>query len=109
MDLDDFLLARIAEEEAEIAAGFDFATLDSSGWMGHAATWGRDRAIAECDTKRRIVQIHAAGEHACPSPEALDDGLWSITDQDVMRPCPTLRLLALPYVDHPVWREEWRP
>jgi hypothetical protein len=91
-DLADFLLARIAEDEAEIAAGHDFATLDSSGWMGHAATWGRERALAECAAKRRIVEKCTESY-----PLNVDEGPW------------ILRELALPYAGHPAWREEWRP
>jgi hypothetical protein len=28
---------------------------------------------------------------------------------DLSAPCPTLRLLALPYADRPGYRDEWRP
>lgn len=28
---------------------------------------------------------------------------------DLSIPCPTLRMLALPYADHPDYRQEWRP
>jgi hypothetical protein len=97
LTLAEFLLARIAEDEAEIAAGFDFATLDSSGWMGHAATWGRDRALAECEAKRRIVEEY---REACSAgwAQELSGGLNV-----------ALRCLALPYAAHPDYREEWRP
>ena len=59
------------------------------------------RVLAECEAKRRIVELHrevtfeeaverAAGGCRCR-------GGW---------PCPTLRALAAVYADH---REEWRP
>jgi hypothetical protein len=92
LTLAEFLLACIAEDEAEIAAGFDFAALDSSGWMGHAAGWGRERALAECEAKRRIVEKCTESY-----PLNVDEGPW------------ILRELALPYADHPHYREEWRP
>jgi hypothetical protein len=90
--LADFLLARIAEDEAEIAAGLDFAVLDSSGWMGHAATWGRERALAECSAKRRIVAEADVGHGGYP------DGVYF-----------ALQCIALPYATHPHYRAEWRP
>jgi hypothetical protein len=98
VDLAEFLLARIAEDEAEIAAGFDFAVLDSSGWMGHAAGWGRERALAECDAKARIVEDlrdELTNQHD-PEPTTLQ-----LAER-------TLLSLALPYADHPDYREEWR-
>ncbi len=92
MTLEEFLLDRIAEDEAEIALGPDFATLDTSGWMGHAAEWGRERALAECEAKRRIVDESGSGRGSWP------DAIWRC-----------LQFLALPYADHPDYREEWRP
>jgi hypothetical protein len=92
--LADFLLACIAEDEAEIAAGFDFAALDSSGWMGHAAGWGRERALAECRAKRQVIGMlqHVLRER--PGDMAADY---------------CLRNLGAVYVDHRGYRQDWRP
>lgn len=63
------------------------------------------RALAEVAAKRRIMKAH----------ERLPDGAFCITcDAPSGIPgepygCTTLRLLALPYADHPGYREEWRP
>lgn len=63
------------------------------------------RALAEVEAKRRIMQVH----------ERLPDGEFCVTcDAPSGIPgepygCATLRLLALPYVEHPDYREEWRP
>ena len=70
----------------------------------HAAAWDPARVLAECDAKRRIVELHT-GEHEC-----------SVYDHDgeidhcqyVLGDCSTLRLLALPYADRDGYREEWR-
>jgi hypothetical protein len=123
MTLADFLLARITEDETEAEGLQAMAhgivdTLRDPKWLGHAvpgwAYWPdvealTIRVLSECDARRRVVQVHAAGEHMCPSEEASRDGLWSVTDQDVMSPCPTLLLLALPYAGHPDYDPEWRP
>ncbi|MFJ7269409.1 DUF6221 family protein [Streptomyces sp. NPDC099050] len=84
------------------------------------------RVLAEVDAKRRILLLHnipavvspkmaAFGLRKGESPE--DDrrcagcGLDSMDDPitpDVSE-CPILRALALPYADHPDYREEWKP
>lgn len=67
--------------------------------------------LAECDANRRIV-----GEHTqrttdyADAPAEQSCGRCGKYDEDpVPYPCPTLRLLALPYADHADYREEWRP
>jgi hypothetical protein len=64
------------------------------------------RVLAECDPKRRIVREHVT--------KLFGDGTFCPTCTDTerrlpVRYCATLRLLALPYADHPVYRAEWRP
>jgi hypothetical protein len=70
----------------------------------HIARWDPDRVLAEVEAKRELVEEHqpaAYGEcRTCREP-----GL----DRNQAAPCLTLRLLALPYADHPDYREEWRP
>ena len=54
----------------------------------HIARWNPARVLAECESKRRILeqqQSQPGGEEA-----------------------PGLRLLALPYADHRDYRDEWR-
>ncbi|WP_405149464.1 DUF6221 family protein [Sphaerisporangium sp. NBC_01403] len=67
------------------------------------------RALREVEAKRRIISEHAPHEDyswACRTCSAADScGCMGGPDL----PCPTLRLLALPYADHPDYREEWRP
>ena len=138
--LTDFLLARIAEDEADAKAatpgpwrweepsGDDFPTGDQDlvsdgktyvgevsgevlpttvlhGWgydasgihaedadRAHIARHDPARILAECEARRRIVEFHAAS-----------------TNHDFRRAFDwALRSLALPYADHPAFKEEWK-
>lgn len=64
----------------------------------HIARHDPARVLAEVDAKRQII-----AEHFPVDPCDAHDGVFT----SIL--CPTLRLLALPYADHPDYREEWRP
>lgn len=73
----------------------------------HIARHDPARVLAQCEANRQIVQGHPRCDmHDLPGDECDvcmtcgDGSLW---------PCPTLRALALPYADHPDYREKWRP
>lgn len=121
MDLTEFLLARIAEDESEAraatpgpwiwdddnlisAASPDEAVVITDGGAypptgetaDFIATHSPDRVLAECEAKRRIV--------ADPEPQyRADYHGWHITKQSM------LRYLAAVYSDHADYRPEWRP
>ena len=88
--LTEFLLARIKEDEVMAPLLHDYIECDLArqglfdpdfGWectCGHPA-----RVLAECEAKRRIVELISS-----PGMQVF-------------------RLLALPYADHPDYREEW--
>lgn len=127
MNLTDFLLARIAEDEA-VARQVQKKVDDGPSPLGYfedaegssaSAYFDRDyhqggytitaaRVLAECEAKRRVVsnaitlnnQADAMGDdepnHASFRGQAL---AWRVA----------LRFLALPYADHPDYRDEWRP
>ena len=103
MTLTEFLRARIAEDETNDTTLIGVARKD---W---AARW-----LAECDAKRRIVDLHVEREYEC---SRCDTGYWDENDDGAevygarpeAYPCETLRTLALPYADHPDYRDEWRP
>jgi len=119
-DLTEFLLARIAEDEA--VAREQAATTQT----GIALEWERDvdygeryltidpaRILAECEAKRRIVDLHATAavwQLECPTCAvgAFEDHGTAEVDREP-HPCGTLRALALPYADHPDYRPEWKP
>ena len=149
MTLTEFLLARVAEDEAaaRLAVGLkwhaqggpDLRTIphDSPGsvepcWFQiarggaddgphadpvvglrarldsfrHIARHDPARVLAECEAKRRIVEeVVPHLEHVESS--AIDGGMYDEDAPHAQR--DLLRLLALPYTDHPDYREEWRP
>ena len=124
MNLDEFLLARIAEDKR--------VAMDAAGADGRAG-WGPDlvgdgpggprstehvvrhdpaRVLAECSAKRRIVlacrdarpETAFVGTH----PPGMADFPATAHGQHQLAAL-TLALLALPYADHPHYRAEWRP
>ncbi len=86
-----------------------------NGTGRHVETWQPKRVLAECDAKRRIIEHHLPDSESgsppecstCFDPETLHD--WPEYLVQEPHPCPTLRLLALPYADREGYREEWKP
>ena len=123
--LAEFLLARIAEDEAAARAGISSQADPENGWglieyqgmaglslsphVGHVhervqgehiIRWHPARVLAECEAKRRIVAMQAENDDQRHQPgfhykAQMIEGV--------------LRSLALPYADHPDYRESWRP
>ncbi|MFN2517824.1 MAG: DUF6221 family protein [Jatrophihabitantaceae bacterium] len=74
----EFLLARTAEDRDALQmfdARFPFG----------------DRWVLECDLKRRVIELIAAG----------------LDDVDDLAGCDVLLALAVPYADHPDYRSDW--
>jgi len=115
IDLTEFLLTRIAEDEAvarEALPPTEWAvttpppeTPSLTPIVGtglsynveaarHIGRWQPARVLAECEAKRQAVQW-------CDDDPLCHDGGWAYTDK-------FLRFLALPYADHPDYREEWK-
>jgi hypothetical protein len=135
VDIADFLRARLDEDEALAASGetwsaFDEATqgtrrvdVDHSiervvactrSWRGlHIARHDPARVLAEVEAKRRLIDEHKPSrpeymprrERGCQTCTTAQE--WDTKANEAN--CLTLRLLALPYADHPAYREEWRP
>jgi hypothetical protein len=125
LTLTEFLLARIAEDEAEAREGgqYDNGPLRWAevGGISEVLIIGCDRVLAECEAKRRIIEDHPLGETLvvpddvfldeytstyCVRCVGWDDGPRSLEE---CRPaCVTLRSLALPYADHPDFDPTWR-
>lgn len=118
MDLAKFLLARIADDDRVAkASAKEPYHFYADGHYGAVAEflerWNPVNpacVLAECEAKRRIVErcretmadYHAGytGQFQRPRGEVLAEALAR----------DTLRLLALPYADHPDYREEeWKP
>lgn len=112
MTLTEFITARLDEDEA-VARG---AARDGEGaidWAGesgptdvHIARHDPARVLAEVEAKRRIVEHWTLlAEQAAEAPDHLRRMLSSqVTGLGV-----AVRLLALPYADHPDYDERWRP
>jgi hypothetical protein len=93
MELTEFLLARIAEDER----GARQAQADPHGCHDVLAAYFDDtdetwrfthaRVLAECEAKRLLIEIDGR--------QAKDKGI--------------LAALALPYADHPDYDEAWKP
>ena len=122
MTLTEFLLARIAEDEA-VALEFrdcEWAGIDAWGdgtdlFFGENPPASVRRVLAECEAKRQIVKLHTrTADGECVR---CDEGYWTEDDessevyyaQPEAYPCQTLRTVALPYADHPDYRDEWKP
>ncbi|MGY1604561.1 DUF6221 family protein [Geodermatophilus sp. SYSU D00815] len=110
MDLAEFLLARIAEDELiAVSAAMteeeygplgNFAGSTTDARLAHAARWGTERVRLENAIRRQLVQIHGEPERPCCGSPA---------ERRPVEPCPTLRLLGLGYATHPDYRADWRP
>lgn len=98
LTLADFLLARIAEDEASI---------DEMVRGGDPSWWSADRMLYECEAKRRIVEGRTGIPHPSDGCDGSCDGPndhWHLVyEWDV------LRALAAVYADHPDYREAWKP
>jgi hypothetical protein len=95
-----FLLARIAEDEsrAEMARGWQTGSRHEGqplDWSLHMDRWSPDRALAECEAKRRIVEDWTSFSREGDYGRAMGLG-------------HAVRALAAVYSDHPDYRDEWR-
>ncbi|MEV4197029.1 DUF6221 family protein [Micromonospora globbae] len=71
----------------------------------HIARHDPARVLAEVAAKRRILDEHFEASLGDTGVGAGD----CTTCTNYAWPCPTVRLLALPYADRPGYRPEWRP
>ena len=112
MTLTDFILARIAEDEAVASRAGSFAPWSEpfqTDNYGHL-TVQPDRVLAECEAKRRIVEWHkplpGLGGYAANCAGCWEDGG---EDGAPLYPCRNIRWLAAVYADHEDYDESWRP
>lgn len=72
--------------------------LETAAWLTGIA----DGLQTDVEAKRLLLELHPyAG--LLSAPESCEPCVV------VPGPCPTLRLLALPYAGHPDYRDEWKP
>lgn len=105
-ELAEFLLARVGEDEAVARAARGSGVHDDrpvvKEWIGLA---NPERMLVWSDARRRIVALH----RTATSATAAADSAAMCGGCGHPEPCPTLRLMALPFADHPDYREDWRP
>ncbi|MEW1551552.1 DUF6221 family protein [Streptomyces tsukubensis] len=132
-DLIAFLNARLKEDEEAardsiattgqwrdlgdavlLDAGPDITGLDLNV-AEHIACWDPARVLREVDAKRQMVD---ASPVDCPPACRSEHTFSGSCSLRALGPAParppftsesTLRLLALPYADHPDYKSEWRP
>jgi len=103
-DLADFLLARIAEEERACQAQI----------YGRAATaeqlMSPGRLLLHCAARRKVVALHEIHVVGAGRDTMIDGESGSCrgsrSERDFI--CPTLRVLALAYFDHPDYQSHWQ-
>lgn len=110
-DLVEFLRARL-DEDAEVANAtrkFEQRVPHTEQWFASHSnaitSMAPHRAVAEVEAKRRLLGSHYDYRGVCT--RCFD---WQ--NKPVERepfPCEVVRLLALPYADHPDYDESWRP
>jgi len=100
MTLPEFLLARVAEDEAAIGGVIEGETVLRL-YCDDPIHWTDARMRAECEAKRQIVQAY----EMLLNPRSLSDriafppareGLWA-----------AIEALAYPYANHPDYQQEW--
>jgi hypothetical protein len=136
MSITEFLVARIAEDEAaaracDVAAwtinrderpawvtGLGIAAMDST-WDAciavtdaeHVVRHDPARVLAECASKRVVIEHHGPGDNwhrdYCETCAEWWDSEVGEGPPPVRFPCPTLRAVAAVYADHPDYQQEW--
>lgn len=97
-DLIEFLQSRLAEQSKTVALLRTLAAVlheNARPVLADVAS----QLQRDADAKRRILDEHAPGRDPCDAHDASFETI----------PCDTVKLLALPYADHPDFKESWRP
>jgi len=102
----------VSRGECPVCGAYQYDGTESvteDAWWEHAETvHQRARVLAECDAKRRIIE---AADEATGLDMQVDSEFRIERRDERQEPYigdVILRALALPYADHPDYREEWR-
>ena len=98
MNITDFLLARIADDETLAKYVLQYGDRGTNPNLGPA------RVLAECAAKRAIVEPFA---ELANGRDRLCDAYLQATYKMILR--AVILPLATVYADHPDYRREWRP
>ena len=101
MTLTEFLLARIAEDESSSRWGRLHDDPDDPDGLTKILRWDDGRVRTECEAKLRIVESYRWYQENAGRGSASIDALL-LAERHA-------KWLALPYADHPHYRQEWKP
>lgn len=107
MSLKDFLEARLLDD---LLACYSAASNGNEGLTPTSSTTAPEAAHLERYTPARALEdIEAKQKIVKHWPDPM--GEWSAKEAEAARAVKehTLRLLALPYSDHPDYQQEWKP
>lgn len=108
-DIVAFLEARIEEDQINAtmrtvhAEGCDWLP-DESGYTYPCDCGVPERLLAECASRRAIIELHPRAGDGCCSTCVTD---WGQQETEQF-PCPTLRAVAAPYASHEDFDPDWR-
>lgn len=75
----------------------------------HIALHDPDAVLREVKATRLVLELHdQGGQRWVGFPRADRQENYCVHDQ-LTAPCPTVRLLALPYAERAGYRDEWKP
>lgn len=121
MPIVDFILARIAEDEAAAHRALERSSpihrRDPGADAQHSARWSPWRVESACIAKRLLMRAHkddgpTVRRRHGHLPEVLAATCRTCHDEDGKRaawPCYTLRAIATEWADHPDYRDDWTP
>jgi hypothetical protein len=128
MDLVAFLLARIGYDlqvvkwQRELMqTRYPDAEDPGEHWLVQSDRGGfvllsEERLAADSQARLRVVELHRLGGTYTPGDDLREGFSYCATcgsgepyEYPTAWPCETLKLLALPYADHPDYRPEWAP
>ncbi|WAL67110.1 DUF6221 family protein [Amycolatopsis cynarae] len=107
-DLITFLRAQIIESRQHILE-LRKLTAEDQGLTEPWTPEGFDPVMVDLDAKQQIIDLHEPIEGEWGPVCAVCHTTGADGDRKGEYPCTTLRLLALPYADHPAYRQEWKP
>ncbi|MEW2250411.1 DUF6221 family protein [Streptomyces sp. NPDC006975] len=98
----------LAVDGVTVADGFALSGRQLRATTEHIARHDPARVLAEVGARRHLIELHQERlEQGYGTDFCAECGFGEVGRQ--YYPCQTLRLLALPYADHPDYQERWRP
>jgi hypothetical protein len=110
MNITDFLRARL---DSDAARAEDLQDRERFQDDIYVDVWTRDpaRELREVEAKRELLKLHARHEwlDGCDVCDFANESCGCVSGPSTNYPCDTVKLLALPYADHPDFDPDWRP